>query len=267
MAIALQNDSTRGRMRVRINKQSIVLSTTVLFVSPVFWAGEIGRPALPSDEDAAVKITGAELQREANLREYSVVRTYTLRNSHLGNDVTMTARLSYHKDAGKTFEVLAVDGTSGIAKKVLERLLQSEAEESHKDTGDEFEITSANYKFHVVGAEVMNGRPCWVVELTPKRKSKYLLQGKIWADAKEFAVVKIEGHPAASLSMWVGKPHVVQEFQKVGPFWMPSSNRSDSKNFMLGASELTINYNGYQVGPAVLTAELENGKARSDQED
>ncbi|HLJ46643.1 MAG TPA: hypothetical protein VKU01_11580 [Bryobacteraceae bacterium] len=267
MAIPLQNDSTRGRMRVRINIQPIVLSAAFLFVCPAFWAAEIAKAPLPSDEVAAVKITGTETQRLANLREYSVVRTYTLRNSHLGNDVTMTARLSYRREEGKTFEVLTVDGASGVAKKVLERLLQSEAEESHKDTGDEFEITTSNYGFHVVGADVLNGRPCYVVEVTPKRKSKYLLQGKVWADAKEFAVVKIEGHPAASLSMWVGKPHVVQEFQKVGPFWMPSYNRSDSKNFMLGASELTIDYNGYQVGPHVLTAELQNGKAPSSQED
>ena len=239
------------------------LLTAVITFSPAFlWGGQAPVATavkltadLPSDEEFADKITRTELRRLANLREYSAFCKYTLQNSHMKDDAEMTVRLNYAAGSGKSFEIMDIKNASGLSRKVLERLTQSEAESSRRATRDEFQITKANYKFHGLGASTYRGRPCYVVEVTAKRKSKYLVDGKAWVDPNEFAILKIEGRPAASLSFWVGKPYIVQEFQKIGPFWMASHNRSESESWLLGHSVLTIDYSDYEIAPAIRMAE------------
>src|SRR5437879_13916076 len=62
---------------------------------------------------------------------------------------------------------------------------------------------------------------CLVLEATPKRKDKYLFEGKIWVDAEDFAVVKIAGHPAKKPSFWINRADFVRTSQKVYGFWVP----------------------------------------------
>lgn len=203
--------------------------------------------ALPSDEEIAAKISDADQQRDSGLNDYSVIRKYNLHNSHLKNDAEMTVRLSYHKGQGKSFEVLDLQNAEGMSKKVLQRLIDSEAEASRERHKDQLDITKANYNFHVTGVESHNGRRCYVVNLIPKRKSKYLVQGKAFVDVEDYGILRVEGRPSASLSFWVGKPYIVLEFHKVGQFWMAAHNRSESQSMVLGASVLTIDYSGYTL--------------------
>ena len=228
-----------------------------LGAAPPKMAKAVSAAALPSDDELGEKITDTELRRLDNLRHYTVVRKYNLHNSHMEQDAVMTVRLNYEKDAGKSFEIINIDTASGMARHVLERLVDSEAQQSRKKAHDEFEITSANYSFHAIGTDVRAGRRCYIVELKPKRKSKYLIQGKAWVDAQDFGLVRLEGRPAASLSMWVGRPYIVQDFEKVGPFWMASSNRSESQNWILGSSVLTVDSSRYEVEPSPRVAEIE----------
>jgi len=238
-------------------KHTPVILTAMVAILPLpVWAGQAlsqkdckSADALPSDAEIGDKITETELQRLSNLRDYSVVRKYRLRNSHLSNDAVMTVRLIYIKGQGKTFEVLDLQNAEGMSRKVLERVVQGEAESSRKELQDELAVTNKNYKFHAAGVEMQDNRRCYIVELTPRHKSKYLVQGKAWVDASEFALLRVEGRPSASLSFWVGKPYIVQTFQKVGPFWMAAQNRSESQSFLLGTSVLTIDYSQYQVNP------------------
>lgn len=239
-----------------LKQTPVILAAFVAVASFPVWAGQAvpkndgkSADALPGDNEIADKITETELQRLANLRDYSVVRKYKLHNSHLHDDAVMTVRLSYIKGLGKTFEVLDLQNAQGMSRSVLERLIQGEAESSRAQSKDELAVTKANYKFHVSGVVSKDGRRCYVVDLTPRHKSKYLIQGKAWVDAGEYALVRWEGHPSASLSFWVGKPYIVQTFEKIGPFWMAAYNRSESQSFILGSSVLTIDYSQYQVNP------------------
>jgi len=225
---------------------------TVMFAAAAlpFWAQEI----LPSDEDVAGKITETEMQRLATLHDYSVIRKYVLHNSHLKSDAVMTVRLKYQKGCGKSFEIIGVENADGMSRRVLDRLLQSEAESSHKESQDQFAISKVNYKFHVTGTDTRDGRSCYIVDLIPKHKSRYLVQGKAWVDKNEFALVRIEARPSVSLSFWVGKPYIVQDFQKVGSFWFAAHNRSESESWVLGSSVLTIDYSDYKVTPEIRVA-------------
>jgi len=239
----------------------LLLAAIALTIPVPFWGAPTDciQPALLSDEEIGDKISEAESQRDNNLLEYSVVRKYVLENTHLKQPAVMTVRLTFQKGQGKSFDVIDLQNAEGMSRRVLEKIVDSEAEASRKECRqhrDELEVTSVNYRFHVVGSEVRQGRRCYIVMLMPKSKSKYLVQGKAWVDAEDFGIIRIEGRPAANLSFWVGKPYIVQEFHKVGQFWMASRNRSQSQSMLLGSSVLTIEYSGYQVNnPEIRVAE------------
>jgi len=236
-------------MRAAMPKPAILAIMLTVAALP-FWAEDM----LPTDDEIAGKITETEMQRLATLHDYTVIRKYELHNSHFKTDTIMTVRLKYQKGCGKSFEVIGVENAEGMCRRVLDKLLQSEAESSRKESQDQFAISKINYKFHVIGTDTRDGRSCYVVDLIPKHKSRFLVQGKAWVDKNEFALVRIEARPSVSLSFWVGKPYIVQDFQKVGSFWFAAHNRSESESWVLGSSVLTIDYSNYKVTPEIHVA-------------
>ena len=224
-----------------------VILTAILIAPAPFRAAQPTAPVEPTDNEIGDRITATELQRLNDLREYEVIRKYNLRNPHLKHDAVMTVRLRYQKGVGKNFEVIELENAEGMSRRILQKLIDSEAESSRRPSEDQLQVSTANYKFHVTGTGMQRGRRCYIVELIPKHKSKYLLQGDAWVDANEFALVRIQGRPSANLSFWVGKPDIVQDFERVGPFWMPAHNRSESHGMILGSSVLTIEYSEYRV--------------------
>ena len=55
-------------------------------------------------------------------------------------------------------------------------------------------------------------------------KNKFLYRGKIWVDAKDFAVVRIEGEPAKNPSIWIKKTEIAHLPVKVDNFGFPRKN-------------------------------------------
>lgn len=196
------------------------------------------------------RLAQTEAEKRSTLHEFSATRRYALRNSHWRHDAVMVVRVSFKRGSGKTFQVLEVEGAEGMARKVLDRLIQGEEQASRSDRQDENAVIPAHYDFRLIGTETLAGRLCYVMDIHPKMKSKYLLQGKAWVDAEDFALARIEGRPTASLGFWVGKPYIVQQFEKQGDFWMASHNKSTSESHILGKSELNIDYTAYDLASA-----------------
>jgi hypothetical protein len=78
-------------------------------------------------------------------------------------------------------------------------------------------------------------------------KTQYLIVGKAWVDAESYAVVRLEGQFAASMSILVGAPRITEEFIEVNGFWMPGHVRSVTSSFLLGPTELDILFSNYQL--------------------
>ncbi len=206
-----------------------------------------GRIYLTNVEEITSRIAQTEERKHLDLQDYSGTRRYILRNSHLGRDAILTVRFSYRKGQGKTYQVIDAQNAEGMGRRILDRVLEAEVDASRPGHHENGGVTPAHYDFQLLGMESHAGHLCYVMGVRPKSKSKYLLQGKAWIDARDFALVKLEGRPTVNLSFWVGKPLVVQEFEKVGDFWMASRNSSHSDSRLLGKAELTIEYTGYQV--------------------
>ena len=69
----------------------------------------------------------------------------------------------------------------------------------------------------------------------------------IWVDAKDFAIAKVESEPAVNPSWWTVKTNFKRSYQKIGSFWLPESNDSETKVRILGTAVLTIKYGEYQI--------------------
>jgi hypothetical protein len=106
----------------------------------------------------------------------------------------------------------------------------------------------------MVGTDYINQRPAYVIAISPKTENKYLLQGRIWVDLDEYAIVRIDGRPAKNPSFWIKSVHFVHSYQKSGSFWFPASDRSVTDVRIFGATELTIEYLDYSPNAPMLSA-------------
>ena len=93
----------------------------------------------------------------------------------------------------------------------------------------------------------MGGRSCHVLELTPRVSSPHVLKGHLWVDTKDYLIVRIEGRTSSSPSFLAGRPLIVREYKHLGGFAFPERSHAVANSFLLGKTELTIEYSGYKL--------------------
>ncbi len=204
----------------------------------------------PTGEELFAKVIEHNLRREANLKYYSVSRHYCVRDRNDRVRAELDGVMEYHTPGPKRFKVISARGSSIVRRLVFGGIIDSETEASTGQTRRDSSITPLNYVLEVVGEEVVDGHPCLVAKATPRRKDKYLFEGKVWVDRIDFAVVRIEGKPARNPSFWVKKVEIVRRYQKVGGFWFPLRDETVSQVRIVGKGTLTIDHQNYRVLPS-----------------
>ncbi len=222
-------------------RQSLLLIAAGALVSPLM----PGSAALSCDEILS-KIETENIRRHLLLNDYSGTRQYTLQNSRFGQEASVALLMNYSHSEGERYTVLKRSG-SGKLNGIIDKVLASEAGASSPLELARHDITSANYRVRLLRNEVTAGRDCYVLDLSPRLKSRFLIAGKAWVDTGSYAVVRIEGQFASSLSVLVGAPRISEEFAEVGGFWMPAHVRSVSSSVLLGPTELDILYSDYRL--------------------
>ena len=159
----------------------------------------------------------------------------------------MLVEFDYDAASGKSFRIVSQSGSGILSEKILKRAMDSEIEAS-KDNGASA-LTPANYRFQFEGSESLNGRPAYILSVEPLTGSKFLYRGKIWVDATDFAVAKIEAAPAKNPSFLISRTLIRWTYAKTGNYWMPQQSHSESKVRIGGTAVLTIDYGAYQINP------------------
>jgi hypothetical protein len=195
-----------------------------------------------------------DTQRQSTLHGYTAARRYVLENPRRHKHAEMLVKMECLEDGGKRFETVSASGWGAARNHVFPKLLESESEASLPSARERSSITPQNYSFAVTGQENVNQRPAWVIAITPKTQNKYLVEGKIWVDLEDYAIVRIEGKPARSPSFWIKSVQFTHTYRKNGSFWWPESNRSVSDVRIVGTNILTIEYFDYAPTPASLSA-------------
>jgi outer membrane lipoprotein-sorting protein len=203
--------------------------------------------SLPSAEDVVAKMMESDAHRQSELAGYTATRRYVAVNKK--RRAEMLVRVECDSNGVKQFSVVSEEGSGAIRKHLFEKLLSEETEASRRGTRNSTRLTPVNYDFRIVGQETLETGPAYVLEVAPKTPNKYLINGKIWVDANDYSIVRIEGQPARNPSFWVHNVRFVHTYQKVGQFWFAYSTDTTSQVRIFGDSELTIENLDYKLNP------------------
>ena len=186
--------------------------------------------------------------RETQLHQYSVIQTYVVKNQKGRALARATVRMQYQSPPGaKTFTTELARGSRLIRRIVFKPLMEQEAQTAAGRSQQASAIGPGNYTFDLLGKEHVEPYECFVVRAIPRRRDKYLFEGKIWINAEDFGIVKVTGRPARKPSFWIKQVDFVRDYQKVEQFWLPASDKAVATIRFVGQRTLTIDYADYDL--------------------
>src|ERR1700692_2750424 len=228
------------------------------FCEPLFQQFEAGgsttlsqTPSMPV-EQIARRLEEKNAQRAAALNQFSSTRIYHMQYRGFPSDreAEMVVNVTYQAPNSKQFHVVSQTGSKFVIDRVFKKLLEGEQEAANDENRKHTALNRENYDFTFAGYENGPDGPEYVLNLLPKTRNKFLYRGKIWVDAKDFAVVRIEGEPARNPSFWIKKTEVKHRYAKVSDFWLPAENHTESVIRLGGQANLWIEYKDYKITKA-----------------
>ncbi len=173
----------------------------------------------PLSTDAIVeRLMTTRARRLRELDALNVVLAYRVDYHGFGGarHAEMRVVSSYVSPNKKNFRILSESGSRFLLEHILNELLESEKEYQLEEADSD--LSPRNYEFKLLGIERVAGNDSYVIQITPRRKTKYLCYGKIWVNAQDFAIMRLEGAPAKNPSFWISHTRLANTYQKVGNF-------------------------------------------------
>lgn len=219
-----------------------------------FLASLTAATAHAQQPDAAAVIRGIDAAVHArfdSIAEFTVTEHYAV---YRGKNATkpmaeMTVKTLYKRDEGKSYTILSQSGPDIVQKMAFRSLLDNEKRINDPATREASWFISANYEMKLKpgGPELLDGRECFVLDITPKHKAPNLIVGTMWVDARDESLVKIQGMASKSPSFWAGPTQMMRQYANVSGFAMATHARAVANNFLFGQTVVTIDYSDYQI--------------------
>ena len=178
-------------------------------------------PATPANPDLQTIVTRmmSAQQRNKDLSRAIVIRRdYQLLDKGYEQKARVIANVTYLPPDHKQYEVESSHG--GMGEKILRDVLDRETEKKDAKETARKEFSPDNYTFALAGSEDLNGRKCFVLEINPRHDDKDLLRGRVWIDAENFNIRRVEGNTAKSPSWWIRDLHILMSFSEVDGMWL-----------------------------------------------
>ena len=224
------------------------LALLAVCISAVAQQSTVSAPL--SADEIMLRVVQMNERRANALGSYSSIRSYHLECHCLSHKMAdMVVRSVYEAPNKKVFTIVSESGSGTVRSRVFKKLLEAEQESMRDENQQRSAITPQNYTFQLTDYQKTGGNEFYVLEARPLTKNKFLFRGQIWVDAKDFAIAQVKGEPAVNPSWWTVKTDFTRSYQKLGSFWLPESNDSETKVRILGNAVLTIKYGEYQITP------------------
>jgi len=200
---------------------------------------------VPSAGTIISRMTEATAQSNIHLRPFKVVRSYRLFGKELQTTMSeVIAHIAYVPPDGSRYTIQKVSG-AGLGVVLVRKVLESESDVlTHRDASD---FSTANYDFMFLREGILEDRPCYILELRPRRKDSRLLRGTIWIDARSYLIRRAEGEPAKSPSWWARDIHIVLEFRVVNGMWIQTALESTANIRLLGRHTMVARDTAYEM--------------------
>lgn len=228
----------------------------VIAVTGVFWVSSFSALLLPvvlavtvaaaaqanktsEPFDLARVVAGMEQAQRTNherAQAYTVTREYRLyANNEESPASSVVASISFIPPNEKTFTIQASEGSDRVTQ-IVRHILENEAQAAKKQSPT---ISRENYDFSLAGEELLNGSPCWVLNLQPKHAEKDLVNGKTWVDKRTYQIHRVEGDLSKTPSWWLKKVHLAIDFGDAEGLWLQKDSRAVADVRMFGSHVLT----------------------------
>jgi hypothetical protein len=238
------------------SRASAALALTTLLIAAPSLTADDSRASSPSivsaplsAEQVVDNLVRKNQERAQALMHSEATRVYRLvyRGFPGDREAEMTVVATYDSPSSKEFKVVSQTGSKLIQDRVFKKLLDSEKEALQPAVNARTQMNRDNYDFQLLSYEPSPTGGQYILQVTPKAKSKYVYRGKVWVDGTDFAVTHIEAEPALNPSFWTKKNEIHHDYEKVQSFWLPVKNESVSYIRLGGRATLTIEYKDYRV--------------------
>ena len=184
-------------------------------------AGQQNGPT-PDVNAIVTHMIAARQGNQARIHAYTVKRDYQILDKQQQSKAQIIANITYLPPDQKQYQIERSSG--GMAGRVLRDIVQKDAE-SPKEVQRK-EISPENYDFQFAGEDRVDGRKCFVLAINPKRSEKDLIRGKIWVDAADYRIHRLEGNPVKSPSWWIRDLYILMSFTSVDGMWLHTSTHA-----------------------------------------
>jgi hypothetical protein len=206
----------------------------------------------PSVETIVARMAQARAENRAGFRPYIVTRDYMLLGKEKDKPkFQVIADVAFVPPDSKKYTIEQTNG-SGLGGMIVRRMLATEAEVAKNYAATDF--SPENYGFRFIREEDTSGQRCYVMELLPRRKDKYLLRGNVWVDANTYLPRRFEGELAKNPSRWVQDVRVVFIFGEVGGMWLQTAAQASGNVWILGRSTMVSHDVCYKLNEVVIAA-------------
>jgi negative regulator of sigma E activity len=198
------------------------------------------------------QMSAHEEWQNRHLVEYQVQRKFYASNQRFKMEAALEVNTTFRKPDKFDSQIVKSDGSKLIRERVFDKILDAEKEAQSTNGKEQVSIVPANYKFTLTGKEECDGRPCHRLQIIPKKKDRYSINGHVWVDAEDGAIVRIQGSPAKRPSFWTLNTQIDRRYKRLEGVWLCETMESTSDIFIGGRSMLKIEYN-------YLAVQTENG--------
>jgi hypothetical protein len=190
---------------------------------------------------------------------YQIIREYRLFGAKDSKaDSEVVAEVNFRPPASEGYTIQKYSG-SNRGPQLVRSVLDHEAEVTSKNNQVRSAISSDNYRFSYIGAAMLEGQPCYVLGLTPKRTDKDLISGEVWVDKHSFLVRQVQGEVEKTPSWWLKTVRIKLVFADLDGIWVQKSMEAIADVRIVGAHTLTSRILDYRREDEVAATPLPGG--------
>ena len=230
-------------MKVRVTKRRMTTGASVA----LFCCVVVAQRTAPSRTQQLNSIVEALEKTQAAQFSYQVIREYRLsgpNNSKANSDVVV--EVDFKPPASTIYKIQKASGSSR-GQQVVRDVLAHEVEATSSGNQARIALSRNNYDFTYIGETVLDGQPCYLLGLKPKRKENELILGDAWIDKHSSFVRQIEGEVAKTPSWWLRRVRVKLVFAELEGRWLETSMEAVADVRIAGPHTLTsriLDYRG-----------------------
>lgn len=240
------------RRKVGTGKCWVMNGALIALLGSVGVAQQIGPASSMSVDDIIQSMQTAQAAVRPQV-SYQVIREYRLFSAQDSKpDSEVVAEVNFRPPTSKVYRIQRSEG-SNRGQQLVRRILDHEVEASSAENKAGRAITRDNYSFDYIGEAMLEGQPCYVLGLKPKRTDKNLIRGKVWVDQHSFLVRQIDGEAEKTPSWWLKSVRIKLEFADLDGMWMQTRMEAVADVRIVGARTLTSRILDYRKESEVAT--------------